>query len=153
MLFLLIRFPAILQDSRRLQLLLSAVDGGPPCFKSLHSHGLAGGKPKPTNKPTKQTQQKNRTQKKQTKKIRTNSETRLLATPMLSPDPKILLLTQKNVLLSSRAFLESLWCPPSQVSRFLSEGYALHIRSKRKSLLWKSHLLRAGSYKADDTPI
>lgn len=58
LLFLLIRFPAILQDSRRLQLLLSAVDGGPPCFKSLHGHGLAGGKPKPTNKPTKQTQQK-----------------------------------------------------------------------------------------------
>lgn len=41
LLFFLIRFPAILQDSQRVQLLLSAVDWEPPCFKSLHGDALA----------------------------------------------------------------------------------------------------------------
>lgn len=45
LLFSLIRFPAILQDSQRVQLLLSAVDWEPPCFKSLHGDALAGGNP------------------------------------------------------------------------------------------------------------
>lgn len=47
LLFFLIRFPDTLQDSQRLQLLLSAVDWGPPCFKSLHGDALVGGKTSP----------------------------------------------------------------------------------------------------------
>ena len=34
LLFFLIRFPAILQERQRLQLLLSAVNGGPPCLRT-----------------------------------------------------------------------------------------------------------------------
>lgn len=34
LLFFLIRFPAILQESQRLQLPLSAVNGGPPCLRT-----------------------------------------------------------------------------------------------------------------------
>lgn len=34
LLFFLIRFPAILQESQRLQLLPSAVNGGPPCLRT-----------------------------------------------------------------------------------------------------------------------
>lgn len=58
LLFFLIRFPAILQDSQRVQLLLSAVGWEPPCSRSLHGEALAGGKNTPPKK-----KRENRTQK------------------------------------------------------------------------------------------